>query len=75
MEFHQQLFFRFIILDLDPAIDFNSELQITGKRCQLLFEKQILIHAVQETIKLPRFFLFCHSVLSIQENVRKISEY
>jgi hypothetical protein len=50
MAFHQQPFFRFIILDLDPAIDSNSELQITGKRCQLLYEKQILIHAVQETI-------------------------
>ncbi len=50
MAFHQQPFFRSIIIDLDPAIDSNPELQITGKSCQLLYEKQILIHAVQETI-------------------------
>ncbi len=32
MAFHQQPFFSSIILDLDPAIDSNSELQITGKK-------------------------------------------
>ncbi len=76
MAFHQQPLFRFIILDLDSAIDSNSESKITGKRYQLLFEKQILTCCTRNNItsKIFRILSQCFKYpRKCQKNIRVLN--